>query len=182
MIIKVESAYRKIEKQHKSLIKQLDKLSQEQLEFKPDTDSWSILQVCWHLIVAEQNSLVYMRKKVKGLDNLKKAGFMAKFRLLVLNTLVSTKLKFKAPAIVALDENATANLKYEDVKSKWLEVREDLRYFADKLDHKASEKLIFKHPILGMFNIYQAFSFMSTHVQHHLYQVERIKSSKGFPS
>ena len=181
MIVKLEPYFRKLEKQRKNLFKQLDQLSEEQLQYKPDANSWSIVQVCWHLIKAEENSAKYMRKKLKGLDKIDNAGLGAKMRLKFLNSLVGTKIKFKAPKVVELKEEETAGLSYADIKENWDRVRSDLQFLADKLDHKASEKMIFKHPILGRFNIYQAFSFMETHVGHHLHQIDRIKASPGFP-
>ncbi|MEX2589140.1 MAG: DinB family protein, partial [Chitinophagales bacterium] len=158
MIIKLESAFKKIERQRKRLIEELNQYNKSQLDFHPKAGSWNMKQVCLHLIVAEENSLAYMRKKINALEELDNAGLWSKLRLAFLNSVVSTKIKFKAPKIVQLKEGDADNLDYEQLIDRWDKVRRELYNFADKLDHKASEKLLFKHPFAGRFNIYQLFS------------------------
>lgn len=180
MIPKVQSSFKKIEQQRSQLLQEISLLSEKQQLFKPKEDSWNVLQVCMHLIIAEENSLAYMKRKIKGIDRIKSAGFWAKLRLGLLNSLVKTRIKFKAPKVVELDQN----MKIEDfdtVQKRWDKIRTDLYNFADKLDHERSEKMIFKHPIAGMFNVRQLFDFIKTHVQHHVYQVDRIKNHPDFP-
>lgn len=181
MTIKLESAFRKIEKQRSEILADLDQLSEAQRQFKPTKDSWNTLQVCMHLIIAEENSLAYMRKKVKGIDKLSSSGLWSKLRLSFLNSLVSTRMKFKAPKIVALSEDMDVG-SYEEVKSRWDNIRKELRYFVDKLDHKASKKMLFKHPMAGKFNVEQLLNFIFTHVQHHTYQIDRLKKHSNFPA
>lgn len=181
MIIKLESAFKKMERQRKKLIKELDKLSEEQLTFKPNENSWNVLEVCLHLIVAEENSLKYMSKKVKGLEKLNEAGLWSKFRLAFLNSLISTKIKFKAPKVVELQQGSADGMDYPTIVKRWDDVRSEMYRFTDKLDHKASEKVLFKHPFAGRFNVYQLFSFIEKHVQHHVFQIERIEKDPQFP-
>ena len=67
-----------------SLIKELQKYDDEILNRKPE-NSWSVLQVLHHLMLAEQGSLKYVKKKLSYNPELKKVNWQTKIRTLMLN-------------------------------------------------------------------------------------------------
>ena len=38
-----------------------------------------------------------------------------------------------------------------------------------------TEKLIFKHPYAGRIDLDQTVAFLANHIEHHMYQIQRIK-------
>lgn len=180
MIVPVEKKFKEIEAQRKSLLDEIAKLSHAQQNFKPSPEAWSILQVLNHLVYAETNTVKYMHKKMQGIATVEKAGVSAKVRLFALNTFLRSPLKFKAPkAALPVQEDVYI---FDNLRKQWDEVRSEFGEILDLLNPADADKLIFKHPISGKFNIYQTMSFIHEHIGHHIKQIERIKSSPLFPS
>lgn len=178
MIVPVEKQFKSIEEQRKILLDEISKLSHTQQNFKPSPESWSILQVVNHLLYAETNIVKYMLKKMQGIATVEKAGVQAKVRSIVLNTFLKSPLKFKAPK-AAMPKQDEVYI-FENLSKQWSEVRAEFGKILDQLNPADAEKLLFKHPISGKFNIYQTMSFMREHIEHHKKQIQRIKVSKSF--
>lgn len=180
MIVPVEKQFNLIEGQRNELLGQVSRLSHQQQNFKPSPKEWSILQVLNHLVYAETNTVKYMTKKIQGIATAEKSGAYAKFRLLTLNMFLRSPLKFKAPkAALPVQEDVYV---FDNVKKQWDDVRLQFKKILDQLGNADADKLIFKHPISGKFNIYQTMSFLQEHIEHHRKQIKRIKSSPLFPS
>jgi uncharacterized damage-inducible protein DinB len=58
-------AFDRMENERQALLGQLESYSEDILEKKPDADSWSVTEVIYHLKVAEEGALKYMRKKLE---------------------------------------------------------------------------------------------------------------------
>jgi hypothetical protein len=58
----------------------------------------------------------------------------------------------------------------------WQSLRADYEGFISQLPSGYHEKLIFRHPRAGMFDLSQTLRFLTDHITHHLFQLERIKS------
>ncbi len=180
MIVPVEKQFKSIEEQRKNLLDEIAKLSHTQQNFKPSSESWSILQVVNHLLYAETNVVKYMLKKMQGIATVEKAGVQAKLRSVMLNTFLKSPLKFKAPkAAMPVQEEVYI---YENLRKQWNETRAEFAKILDQLNPADAKKLLFKHPLSGKFNIYQTMSFMQEHIAHHIRQIERIKSDARFPA
>ncbi len=164
MIVPVEKQFKGIEEQRKNLLDEIAKLNHTQQNFKPAPESWSILQVVNHLLYAETNVVKYMLKKIQGIATVEKAGVQAKFRSLLLNTFLKSPLKFKAPK-AAMPVQGEVYI-FENLRKQWNETRAEFAKILDQLNPADAEKLLFKHPISGKFNIYQTMSFMQEHIAH----------------
>jgi hypothetical protein len=62
----------------------------------------------------------------------------------------------------------------EELLKMWEAERLKLKTFLTSIDEKHVNKLIFKHPIAGMFNIAQGVAFLREHLIHHQPQIVRI--------
>lgn len=180
MIVPVEKKFKSIEDQRKNLLDEIAKLSHTQQNFKPAPDSWSILQVVNHVIHAETGVVKYMLKKMQGISTVEKSGMQAKLRWVVLKSFLKSPLKFKAPKVLNIPQEDVYI--FDNVSKQWSGVRAEFAKILDQLNPADAEKLLFKHPISGRFNIYQTMSFMREHIGHHVKQIERIKSNPNFPA
>ena len=162
-----------LELQRSTIINQVKELSNEKFNASPNQQRWSISQIITHIMTAEALSIGYMKKKAKGFDELENSGASESFRLLLL--IISQRipsLKFKAPKVVV--ENTPAPFTIEEVIKKWDAQRADLKSFIEGIEEKNSKKLIYKHPIAGRFDAYQAMVFFREHIIHHQPQIKRL--------
>ncbi len=115
-----------------------------------------------------------MQDKIDKQAALKTAGFAAWARTIVVKYALRYKKKIKAPAVIT---TPTADVSYETVKQDWEQDRQRLSQFLEKLPEAAKDKEIFRHPIVGMMNIYHTLAFMREHVLHHIAQVKRLETA-----
>ncbi len=171
---KIQKEFEALEKSRLTLFNKLDKLDASKMNKQPDANSWSVVQVMDHLTLAENNSLLYMTKKLSFNAEMKKADFKTTLRLFILKAALKLPLKWKAPKIVADARNEKS---YAEAKAAWTEVRNGIAEFLEKFPSEHLQSELFKHPSAGKFTIVQALNFMRTHFEHHLPQIDRINKA-----
>jgi uncharacterized damage-inducible protein DinB len=179
MILMVQKHFDKLEAQRNRVLAEVGKLKPEQQLFRPTPDAWSMLEVFDHLITAETNGLRYMEKKMLGIESVQKTTFGSRWRSLLLNIALKLPLKFKAPPAAAIKRKDYYDFK--ETAAQWDALRNEWREFLDHFDKPTSEKLIFKHPVVGKLNISQTIDFIYEHVAHHEKQIARLKSCPDYP-
>ena len=180
MILVIEKQFERLEQQRKQLLEDATTMTHVQLTYRPEPTAWCILEVFVHLMTAETNGLRYMEKKLQGdLESMERSGMTAQIRAGLLNGFLRLPIKYKAPEVASFEQREYYDLK--EIRAEWDELRAHWHEFLDQFDKPSAEKLIFKHPIAGRFNILQTLKFMYEHVDHHVKQVERIKSNPNFP-
>lgn len=160
------------------LFSELDKFQPEQLEYKSSPEMWSMLQVVNHLLISEQHIYQYLCKKNQA-KTLDPAGVAAAARSLVLNAFLKSPLRVSAPRQLPLPESPRA---LPEMRKDWDATRRDMETFLMELPSERLQKIIFRHPFAGRFNIAQTLKFMINHIVHHIRQVRRIARSTGFPA
>lgn len=174
MIEQVLSKYLILEENRMELYDLLEKLDEKQLNYRPVEDKWSIVQIVFHLVKAEQLSLISINKEIKnpGSSN---AGLSAFFRSSLLKYSLMSPLKFKAPAILG---NMPKEYDINELKTKWLVVRDKLKKTLGEVNHEQGKKYLFEHPYAGKFNIYQTMDFLVQHFNHHYRQISNLAQHK----
>lgn len=169
----------RLEKQRNEIFVLFDPLTDEQLHFSLGPEKWNLLQIALHVMTGEKLSVIYIKRKTGSNNETPQSGLRAKVRLFLLKVAFILPFKFKAPKIT----DATGkDPDYEQLKSDWQKVREDLKFLIEELDDKRLKSELFKHPRVGMLNMKQALEFMSTHADHHIKQVRMIMNYKEFPA
>ncbi|MCR9288172.1 MAG: DinB family protein [Bacteroidetes bacterium] len=158
-----------------SLIKELQKYDDEILNRKPE-NSWSVLQVLHHLMLAEQGSLKYVKKKLSYNPELKKVNWQTKIRTLMLNFYVWSPLKFSAPKIISGD-NLPTESNLNTIKEQYPMVRRDIKDFFETVPDSLLEKEIFKHALAGRLSLIGMIVFFKGHFKRHKNQIYRILKS-----
>jgi hypothetical protein len=179
MILEIEKPFNAFEEQRVDLLNELGKLSKEQLHFKPAPDSWSITETLQHLYLSESGTYQYMGKKLQNVDALPKSGFKNSFRVFMLKMFLRSNKKFKVPPRAGVAP--TGDISIGDLTEQWNQLRKDFAHLLDTFDVKSAQKLTFKHPRIGYINAHQVLVFLQEHFNHHLKQLDRIKSDSGFP-
>lgn len=179
MILVLEKEFERLEKQRKEILNQVRGLNNVQQTWRPTPDSWSLLEVFVHLMTAERNGLTYMTKKVQGIDDIEKGGIASEIRLALLNSFLRLPVKFEAPDAAKFEEREYYDFK--EIEGEWDQLRKEWYDFLDEFDKESAEKLLFKHPIMGRFNLEQTLRFIYEHVDHHRAQLKRIQEHPEFP-
>jgi uncharacterized damage-inducible protein DinB len=170
MIEELQKQYLILEDKRKKLYDLLEELDEEQLNFRPAEDKWSITQIIFHLVKAEQLTVISINKEMRNADN-HKAGISAFIRSSLLKYALMSSLKFKAPAIMG---NIPKEYDINELKTKWVTVRNKLDTALGEVDTKLGKKYLFTHPYAGKLNIYQTMDFLVNHFNHHNRQIVRL--------
>ena len=164
--------YEQLEDDRTKLMAELSKASNYKLSLKPSKDRWSINEILTHLVTSEQLTLRYLKKKSLGVDQLRNSGVSEKIRYAILKISQRLPLKYKAPKQVL--SNTPEPLPFLQLPVIWSATRRDLEVFLDSIAEDNVNKLIYKHPVAGRFDIAQCLMFMREHYLHHLPQIKRL--------
>jgi hypothetical protein len=170
---KLQQILNTLEADRKRLLQELADVPDQRFNTNPVPGKWSISQILTHIITSERLTLLYMRKKSLGIDQVDNSGWIESFKMLFLE--VSQRLpflKFKAPGVVV--EHTPEALSYAEVVRQWDKVREQLKKFLEGIDEKNVRKKIYKHPVVGRLDASQAIRFNGEHIRHHLPQIRKL--------
>ena len=155
-----------------NLLEDLQAHSHEALNQKPSADSWSAVQVMYHLMLSEKYSLQYCKKKLGFKPTLEKAGIGAKLRSLFVQGYLLLPLKAKAPKAVAspmLPEEGDL----VSIAKKWRAQRRELEDFFNSLPAEYLDKEVYKHPMVGRLSFIGMLDFIGAHFKSHQKQIFR---------
>lgn len=178
---KLKHRYNQIENQRLKIFEQIAMLSPEHLNRKPSAGKWSISEIISHLIIAEQLSVNYIKKKIQGIEAVEDSGLWESFKVMVLTIFLRMDgLKFKAPKYV--EDNTIKHQDFARLKEEWVNTRMELFRLLEKIEDKYLNRKIYKNAIVGYTNSLQALIFFQSHVAHHEHQIRRlIKKAQRIP-
>lgn len=168
---KTRLLFDRLEAQRGRIIKQYSRLSSEQLQYKPAPDEWNLLQVMCHLITAEKQSIAFIQRNMSRIDTIPKSGIKSSLRHFLLKTALYLPLKFKAPKLAEVHEEAP-NL--DEMKAEWESVRAGLKTLLEESGDETLSKAVYKHPRAGLLNMKQALEFFESHIAHHQKQIDSL--------
>lgn len=166
--------FERLEAQKAGLLQSLSALDTPTLNRRSKASDWSILQVVAHVTLSEAGTLRYIKKKTQDPKALLKSGFMPWLRAWALLFGFRSPMRFKAPAALG-DLPETSDL--ATVNSAWSAVREDWRGFIETFPENLRDRLIFRHPIVGLMGPAQTMVFLNGHLSNHVRQIDRIRKA-----
>lgn len=172
----LKSGFEKMEAQKAELMRGLASLDAETLNQKPEPGAWSILQVIAHLTKSEGGTLQYIKKKTQDPQALPKTGLVPWLRIGVLIVGIHSPLKFKAPKAIA---DVPERGDFQAASLAWAEVREDWREFVEAFPAALNDRMIFRHPFVGLLGPAQTMIFLNEHLGNHVRQIGRIRKTLG---
>lgn len=156
----------------------LNQFTRSQLDYRVHDAKWSIAEIIYHVYLAEKLSCNFIINFSFERKN-QVLGIKARIRSLILNIVLNSKLKFKAP--VKAIENFPEVIDPQELINKWDRSSREFREYLENFDPYKLKNFIFKHPLAGKLNILQALDFINSHMTHHKIQIERIKNLNNFP-
>lgn len=166
-----DKAFNRLSKDKTNLIEMVRNLTSEELNQSID-NGWSILQIIAHLITAERLSVMYMQKKIQGIEDAGDTGLWEEVKMSLLIISQRLPLKFKAPQAVVQETIRATSL--QQLEEEWDLVRNDMKALLDRIQPHQSKRKIYKHVVAGKLNASQALRFFHEHFLHHLPQIKRL--------
>ncbi|MEE9430590.1 MAG: DinB family protein [Melioribacteraceae bacterium] len=173
---KIFSRFRKLEDSRNELFSILKKNDDDILNYKPQENQWSIIQVIHHLHKSEQYSIVYIKNKLRNTKEINKSSVGSFARGLVVEWALRLPTKLKAPTNVS---DVPDFAKLELYSTKWTRIRSDLLGIIENTDLDILKSDIFQHPSVGEMNMVHALKFMEAHFNHHKKQIDKILQRKN---
>jgi hypothetical protein len=171
MNAKLEKLLRELELQSERILQVASSLKEEQYNYNP-TGKWSVSQILTHIVTAENLSLSYMKKKSLGVDKLDDSGWLESLKIILLKISQRIPVRYKAPKVVV--DNTREGLSFEEVSAEWKNMHRDLKNFLHAIPNEYLKRKIYKHPVVGRLDVYQAMQFFREHRNHHWPQIKRL--------
>ncbi|MEL6143165.1 MAG: DinB family protein, partial [Bacteroidota bacterium] len=156
----------------KTLEQALSSFDEDTLNRKTSNGGWSAIQCMHHLILSEEGSLAYVKKKLSFSPQLPNKNLGSSLRSQLLVGYLKSPIKRKAPSYIsgdALPQRASL----ADTMKRWNNGRQDLQAFLQELDPKWYNKQVYKHPFSGRISIDNMLAFFLAHFQRHRKQALR---------
>ncbi|MBT8220147.1 MAG: DinB family protein [Bacteroidia bacterium] len=149
---------------------ELSKISCDQLTRIPE-HSWSPTMIVHHLLLSEQGSLAYCKKKLSFNPELptfsEENGAMEQKMAHILR---SPKYKVDAPPGLN-KENLSNDIELSDLFSTWRASRQEVLGFLSEQPEENFVKLIYKHPLAGRMRLKGMLLFFDAHFDAHRQQI-----------
>jgi hypothetical protein len=168
----VKRWFEKLERQKQTVLADVAGLSAAQLAFRPEA-SWSVLNVLDHLVKVEK---AFVANVHGHLPNGMPVTLRDRVGGMAVIFVMQSPMRVKVPpaASMVLPE-ATVTL--PETGARWAEVREEMADLLGSLRPEQSGCGLFRHPIGGWMTMARGLQFLSAHMRHHGYQLNRLKSA-----
>jgi hypothetical protein len=165
------------QKTKERLLKDLKGLSENQLEWKKDSTRWSIYQCMEHIALSESFIYQWLAMNEHQPVNPDKLSEVKVTTDQIIKMMLDRSHKAQAPEMLKpqrqFADTHAALQAYELRRDSTIEY---IRTTQDDLkDH------YFKHPTLGMIDVYQGLVFLAAHSERHTEQIEEVMTDPNFP-
>jgi hypothetical protein len=171
----IQRRWQAMENMNSQILQEIKNWGTQELQHQNSSNDWNALQVIQHIIISEKGTLGYLMKKTSsGVEGLDKVTAMGKAAGTELQKALKSSEKWKAPNVMPDPEP----IDLEKSIAYWLSLRVKYEEFLGNLDPAFIPLEIFKHPLAGRIDLMDTLDFLSNHIQHHMYQLERIKRAQ----
>ena len=149
--------------------KTLESLPKNKLSFSDN--KWSVLQILYHVWLAEISSEKYIRTKIQYPETIIKTPVLAYIRAFLTKYFLLSGVSINAPKHTA---KFPEKICLKKLQENWIKSRASFSKLILKLDQKKlSNKAVFKHPIMGRINLSLTLYFFKLHFNHHQKQINK---------
>jgi DinB superfamily len=171
----IAARFTPLERKRDTFLEQVAALSDVQRHFKATPETWCALEIAEHLITVE----IGISKPF--LNGVKPEAVTLRSQAVgwLLIAGLGTRTRVKTPSKSAIPQQIPT---LEDVQARWRKHHQRMRAHLEPLPATALSGAAMNHPMVKPMTLAQSLAFFTAHTQHHLYQLERIRRSNGFPS
>ncbi len=169
----IQRAFERLQSDKQRMLVRLAAWSPERLRFRSGDQSWSALDVLDHLVRVEEAVVASARKNSRRRHPV---PWSDRLRSRMVVALMRSPLRVKVPQTVGhvIPRNAE---ELEMVSRRWLATREEMLEVISALRPEQARFGLLNHPVGGWMDTRTALQFLSAHIRHHGYQLDRISKS-----
>lgn len=172
---KIQEAYALYTRQIDAIFQEISTQSEDRLNHRTNS-GWSALQTVHHLLLVEEGSLRYIKKKMSHDPILNRVGSGARFRSLLLWISLQSPFKFKAPKTVN-EEHFPERSSLPELRARWQDVQQSWQDYLEQMPSNWLDKAIYRHPRAGLLGWIQVIDFFRHHTARHAKQIRRAIAS-----
>jgi len=172
----LERAFARLETARRELLATVANAGEAAFNRRPRPGAWSAAQALEHVMLSESLSLGYVRKKMQAGAALAKAGPLSALKLLSLQAFLGSPLRARAPKVSAGVPDRSS---FDDLSRRWDEGRAGWHELLESFPAELLDRLVFRHPFVGMLSLRQTLGFLHAHQAHHARQVRAALRSRS---
>jgi hypothetical protein len=165
-----------LDRVRKDFLSAVGAATEAQRRFRPAPDSWSMLEVTEHCVLAEEKSVLGM---LKGPPPGTTVTPVAHVRMWMVRLVMKSDIRVRVPVARVLP---TGDATLPELAARWDESRRGLAAFLERITDADAGAARFRHPIGGWVSAGEGVAFLAGHIDHHTRQLARIRRAAGFPS
>ena len=163
----------RLEEQKTAMLAEVRSWPAELRAARPADGGWSALQVLDHLVRTESGICGVM---AWGLRAPRPIGVRDRVGFLFVERVFRSRRRVKMPGSVKEIISPGEELEVGEVEARWDAVRVELRRLAGCVEPANCRGGVFRHPVSGWMSFEQVLRFLSVHMVHHEFQLERIRA------
>ena len=167
-----------LEETRKELLDAVEKLTDEQWNYKPAPERWSVAETAEHILLTERLLFGTVQKALAAPPNPEWKTRTAGKDEFIERVLPDRSRKAEAPAAV----RPAGKISREQIIREFKEARERTLQFTRETDRALREHTQ-EHPfpVFNTLNAYQWLIYIPLHNRRHDLQIAEVKADKGFP-
>ena len=171
MVDNVSRVFQTLELQKRALLDRIAAWPTEQRQFRPAPGRWSALDIVDHLVRMEETALVGVQT---NLPHGHPVRIIDRLSGMLVNGLMRSPIRIRVPAgVPAVLPDGAADL--DALGNRWAEIRKEMASLLCLLAQEQLHTGLVRHPVAGWMSILQGMRFLSAHLIHHEYQLDRLE-------
>jgi uncharacterized damage-inducible protein DinB len=168
----VADIFREIDETRNRLTETVSGLTENELNYRPDENSWTAAELVEHVAKTEASLVPLVVRLLKNAeaDGAASDGTLNPPVSLIDEHEMVKNAKLQAPEMIRPEGAATL----AESLAKLNETRETIRGLRARVEAVDSSNTAFPHPFIGKMNLYQWLAFIGLHEARHLAQIEKI--------
>jgi hypothetical protein len=166
-----------LEADSKKFLDNIENISDQQWNFKPSSDAWSVAQISEHITLSEDLLYSIAQKTLLTPSDEKKAAALAGHEKELLVAVMDRSSKSQAPEV--LKPNGKFGSKKELIEVFKAARQKTINYVKTNSDPLKNH--VARHPVFGELTAYQWLVFIAGHAERHVAQLEEVKKNVNFP-
>jgi hypothetical protein len=169
----VRRSFEDLERNKAFVLSRISNWRGQHLAFHPRPASWSALDVLDHLVRVEEAA---MQAVLSNLPNPQTIPLRHRFSGIMVRAVMRSPIRVRVPdSEPAVLPGLGRDL--QSIKNRWAEVRHEMTGLLAPLSPEQLRAGVVRHPVAGWMTILQGMDFLSAHLRHHVYQLDRLGKS-----
>ena len=157
-----------------SLLDGLGSLDPEMLTARPLEGKWSILEIVEHMVIGEREVLMGLPEP--SALRVYKRTIKNKLMLKIVMFVLGWRVKVKVPSKSMIPKGQT---ELRRIREMWDENQDWFRNYVEGCGQDDLKKAVFKHPVSGPIDVYQAVEMCFAHFESHRAQIDKLLELQG---